>query len=114
MTRDTTVCLDNLLTIEKLSEDDANYIFKNIQRIQNEAMKTGCVITFIIVTHSPKTISEESNSNYRGSNILGNHMTKRIFLSSGMQDGDIHVKIEKQRCIIHQIKKRPVAEDKRR
>lgn len=97
MTGDTTVCLDNLLTIEKLSEDDANYIFKNIQRIQNDAMKAERVITFIIVTHSQKTTSEDSNSNYRGPNILGNHMTKRIFLSSGMQDGDIHVKIEKQR-----------------
>lgn len=78
---DVTICIDNLSAIIPTSSANAyRDLFLRQNSIKEKARADGFYVTFIIITHTTKTVPGHINENFYGSAYLGNLSASRIAL----------------------------------
>lgn len=78
---DVTICIDNLSAIIPTSSAKAyRDLFLRQNSIKEKARANGFYVTFIIITHTTKTVPGHINENFYGSAYLGNLSASRIAL----------------------------------
>ena len=78
---DVTICIDNLSAIIPTPSAKAyRDLFLRQNSIKEKARADGFYVTFIIITHTTKTVPDRINKNFYGSGHLGNLSASRIAL----------------------------------
>lgn len=78
---DVTICIDNLSAIiPTYSVKEYRDLFLRQNSIKEKARANGFYVTFIIITHTTKTVPGHINENFYGSAYLGNLSASRIAL----------------------------------
>ena len=78
---DVTICIDNLSAIIPTSSANAyRDLFLRQNSIKEKARADGFYVTFIIITHTTKTVPGRINEHFYGSAYLGNLSASRIAL----------------------------------
>lgn len=78
---DVTICIDNMSAIIPTSSAKAyRDLFLRQNSIKEKARANGFYVTFIIITHTTKTVPGHINENFYGSAYLGNLSASRIAL----------------------------------
>lgn len=99
LNEDCTICIDNLSAILPVSSPTlARDFFIRQKAIKDKALANGHRLTFITVTHTPKTKPGEVNENFYGSTHIGNLAPTRIgFFPTCIGDDYKMIKVEKNR-----------------